>query len=122
MALVGPDGVTPLSARPQPPAPEEPAAPKRVSTAFLVYVEPTGRVIVTDDLSTPIIPSRKPGLDDILGAAANVQTEIAARKTADMAAQATVLTQLATAQRMQAQSLSPAEQAAVAASQGRVPR
>lgn len=125
MPLVGPDGVTPLSApqtAPPAPDPDEPPMPRRVATAFLVVVEPNGRVTVTDDLAAPIVPSRKPSFDDILGAASNVVAEITARKAADMAAKQTVLTQLATARQMQSQTLSPAEQAAVAASQGRVPR
>lgn len=104
MPLVGPDGVTPLSAtvpQTQDQTPDEPPMPRRVSTAFLVYVEPTGRVFVTDDLAAAIVPSRKPSLDDIIGAAANVHAEVSARKTADMAAAVTVQTQLALQRQLQ---------------------
>jgi hypothetical protein len=86
-----------------------------VATAFLVYVLPNGRVVVTDDLGAAIVPSRKPSFDDIIGAAANVQAEIVARKTADMAAATTVQTQMAVSRQLQAQQLSPEEAAALSA-------
>lgn len=117
MPLVGLDG-QPLSApSAQDQTPAEPAAPKRVATAFLVIVAPNGRVSVTDDLGAAIVPSRKPSFDDIIGAAANVQAEITARKTADMAASTTVQTQLAVQRQLQEAAINGAVQQEL--SQGR---
>ena len=113
MELLDPNG-QPLSApRPQPAqdqTPDKPAPPRRVSTAFIVYVQPDGRVIVTDDLDAAIVPSRKPSLDDIFGAVANVQAEITARKAADMAAATTVQTQVVMARQLQEKALHDAVQ------------
>lgn len=104
MALLGPDGMPTSAPRPQPAqdqTPDEPPIPQRVTTAFLVYQLPNGRVSVTDDLAAPIVASRKPSYDDIIGAAANIQAELTARKAADMAASATVQTQLAVQRQLQ---------------------
>lgn len=116
MPLLGANGM-PLSA-PQsqdtPPSPDEPPAPKLVTTAFLVYVDGTGRVAVSDDLALPVVPARKPSFDDIIGAAANLQAEITARKAGDMAASLTVQTQLAMARQMQQSAPTQDEQELVA--------
>lgn len=115
MALLGPDGQTPVTA----PEPEvaEPQPPMQVVTAFVVYQHPNGRWIVTDDLSVPIITMRGVSQDDLISGASNVVAEVSARKAADMAAQTTIQTQLAMARQAQqqaaAQSMTP-EQAAAA--------
>lgn len=108
MALLGANGM-PLSAPQTPPTqdqtPDETPAPVRVTTAFLVSIAPNGRVSVTDDLAAPIVPARKPTFDDIIGAAANVQAELTARKAADMAAATTIQTQMSMARQAQEASL-----------------
>lgn len=104
MPLVGPDG-EPLSTSPAPEtqdqAPDDPPAPERVTTAFLILIHPNGRVTADDDLTKAFIPMRKPSYDDIIGAAANVQAELLARKAADMAAATTIQTQLAMQRKLQ---------------------
>lgn len=104
MSLLGPDGQpVPRNTEPVSPGPdaENTPAPVQVTTAFLVTIAGNGRVSVTEDLAFPAVPMRKPTFDDIIGAAANLQAEISARKTADMAAAATVQTQMAVARQMQ---------------------
>ena len=118
MALQDING-NPLQAAPQPAAPDEPQPPQRVVTAFVVYQQPTGRWLATSDLGVPIVTGRKPSVDDILGGASNIVAEVTARKAADMAATTTIQTQLAMARQMQAQSLTPEEEAALATATGR---
>lgn len=123
MSLVGPSGAPLNTSRPPEaaaPSPQEPPVPRMVTTAFLVYADPTGRVLVTDQLDTAIIPSRQPTLDDIIGMTANVQAELTARKTANMAAATTIQTQMAIARQSQ-QGMPSADEAEVVASlmQGR---
>lgn len=125
MSLVGLNGEPLSPGQPQPSTgqtqpgedqtPEEPPAPTRVTTAFLVVVQPTGRVVVTDNLAEAIVPMRGPTYDDIIGAAANIQAELTARKAADMAAAATVQTQLAVSRQLQEQQLHQQVQDALAA-------
>lgn len=104
MSLVGPSGLPLSPARPQDvpePSPDVPPVPKHATTAFLVIVEPTGRVLVSDNLAEIVIAARKPTFDDIIGAAANVQAEISARKTANMTTASVIQTQMAISQQLQ---------------------
>jgi hypothetical protein len=122
MALLGPNGepvATPPTTPTQNLATEEPQPPARVTTAFLIFQMPNGQWVVSEDLGTPIVPSRKPVPDDIISGTENVKAQTIAHKTADMAAKATVMTQLAFARQAQQQQLSPAEAAALAAAQRR---
>lgn len=112
MPLVGPDGVTPVSAPSNvPPVQDAPSAPQEVVTAFVVFNLPDGRWGVTDDLNAPLVPSRAPGPDDLIAGASNVQAEMTARKAADMAAQTTIQTQLAMARQAASQQIRPDEAA-----------
>lgn len=113
MSLLGPNGVplgAPAPAKPVPapstPIQEDaPAAPTRVTTAFLIMQLPNGQWIAADDVTTPLAPMRKPVPDDLIAGTANVQAQIIARKTADMAAKATVQTQMSLAAQMQEQAM-----------------
>lgn len=125
MALLGPDGQTPVTA-PAAPEPAEPQPPTQVVTAFIVFQLPNGRWTVTDDLSSSLITMRGPSQDDLISGASNVVAEVSARKAADMAAQTTIQTQLAMARQAQqaqaASQMTPAEAAAAqAAMTGNVP-
>lgn len=112
MALLGPDGQptdadpsTEPATGPEAPATEtqdqEPQAPNRVVTAFLVFQLPNGQWLASEDIAAPIVPTRKPLPDDIIAGTANVSAQMVARKTADLAAKLTVQTQMAVAQQMQ---------------------
>lgn len=119
--LVGPDGVTPLAV---PPAPENteppsPQPPQRVITAFLVFQTPNGQWLSSADLATPIQPVRAPQPDDLISGAENIKQQVIARRTADLTAVKTVQTQMAMAQQMRSQQLTPDEAAALAAAQRR---
>lgn len=122
MPLVGANG-EPLSAgQPQDQTqpgddqtPEEPKPPVRAVTAFLVYQLPIGRWLATDNLAEAIVPMRQATFDDIIAGTANVQAEITARKTADMAAAMTIQTQVAMTRQIQEQALNKQVQDALAA-------
>lgn len=100
------------------PSTEEPQAPTRVTTAYLVYQTPNGQWLVSEDIGAAIVPVRRPLPDDIISGAENIKAQVIARKTADMAAQATVGTQLAMARQMQSQTATP-DEAAILSSLGR---
>jgi hypothetical protein len=80
MPLLGPDGNTPVVPAPEPAAP----AIKEVVTAFLVYQLPNGAWALTPDINEPVVPARPPSLHDIFGAAANIQADITAQRSASM--------------------------------------
>lgn len=103
--LLGPDG-NPVGQETGQDGPEENGELfSRAVTAFLAWVTPEGRVLLTDDLSRPLVTERKPTLDDIIGMAANIGAEASGRRTAGMAARDVVVTQaqLAEAARQQAE-------------------
>jgi hypothetical protein len=117
MPLLGPDGA-PIGAQPQPAA-NEPQPPKQVVTAFITYQLPDGRWTVTDDLTDVMVVMRKPSFDDLIAGSANVQSEIAGRKTANLTAQTTIQTQMAITRQMEQQKMSHEEaRAAKAAMSG----
>lgn len=99
------------------PSTDEPQAPTRVTTAFLVCQMPNGQWVAIEDITTAIVPSRKLVPDDIISGAENVKAQTIARKTADMAAQATIGTQMAINRQMQSQTATP-DEAAILASLG----
>lgn len=53
-----------------------------VSTAFLVYIGKNGDVVMTNDLTTALIIERPASPDEVYGACAVVQKDLAARETA----------------------------------------
>lgn len=104
MALLGPNGepMAPPPATPtQNPATEEPQAPARVTTAFLVFQNPSGQWVVSDDLNTVVVPSRRPVPDDIIAGTENVKAQTIAQLSASLTAKATVATQVAFARQAQ---------------------
>ena len=116
MSLLDPRGnAIPSLSTPVPgPSTDEPQAPTRVTTAFLVYQMPNGQWTASEDISAAIVPARKPLPDDIIAGAANVQAQTIGRKTADMSAQAVVGTQMALARQMQSRQVAPDEAAVLA--------
>ena len=118
MPLLGPDGEPATKPAPgiQDQTPDEPQAPVRVTTAFVVYQTPGGQWFASDDLEAVIVPTRKPGPDDLIAGTENIKAQTIGSMTARMTAKLTVQTQMAMAQQMQQQQLSPDEAAAVAAS------
>lgn len=104
MALLGADGnpaVPAVPARPQQTQNDEPPAPTRVTTAFLVYQLPNGSWNVTADAGLPIVPSRPATPDDFISGASNVVAKTTASTAADMAAKLTIGRQIALAQQAQ---------------------
>lgn len=81
MSLVGPNGQPATPA----PAPEsaEPAI-TQVITAFVVYQLPNGAWALTPDLNEPLAPMRPPTAHDILGAAANIVSDMEGQRAASM--------------------------------------
>ena len=74
------------------PAPEEPGppAPVEVVTAFVVYLLPDSRVMVSDDLNAPLVPGRKPSGDELYYMSAIVMKDVQNTEAANMAANAVV--------------------------------
>lgn len=117
MALLGANGQPITTARPQPgPAktPEEPAAPTRVTTAFIVFQNPSGQWIATDDLGAAIVAARPPVPDDLISGCENVKAQVIAQKGAQLTASLTVQTQVAFSRQQQAAMPTPEEQALAA--------
>lgn len=119
MSLLGPNGApiapTPQPVQPQEQVQEEPVAPKRVTTAFIVFQLPNGQWMATDDLAMAIVPARPPVPDDLIGGSENVKQQVIAQRAAPLTARLTVQTIRAAAQQEQA-AMPTAEEAAAAAS------
>lgn len=118
-SLLGPNGAPINHTQPQPVTPpeqvqEEQVAPKRVTTAFIVFQLPNGQWMATDDLGMAIVPTRPPVPDDLIGGSENIKQQVIAQKSASMTAQLTVQTVRAVAQQEQAAIPTPQEQAVAA--------
>lgn len=108
MPLLGPNG-QPIPAQPSPAEPkpstptqeETPQPPARVVTAFLVFQLPNGQWAASEDIFTPIVPSRAPQPDDLIGGAENIKQQVIAQKTASLTAMKTVETQMSVAAQIQ---------------------
>jgi len=64
--------------------------PVPVTTAFLVYIEPSGKITTTHDLNVPVVPSRAPTHDEVYGCCQVIIKDIQAQQVGVMAAQATM--------------------------------
>jgi hypothetical protein len=55
---------------------------REARTAFLVYIQNDGQVMLTTDISTPLITERQPAPDEVLGALAAVNANLNAQQAA----------------------------------------
>lgn len=87
-------------------------------TAFLVFTTPEGNTVLTADINAPITVERPPTSHEVKGALYVVLSDFAVSETALNTAQMTINTQMQMAQRARGATLTPQEQAALAATAG----
>lgn len=87
-------------------------------TAFLVFTTPEGNTVLTADINAPISVERPPTSHEVKGALYVVLSDFAVSETALNSAQMTINTQMQMAQRARGATLTPQEQAALAATAG----
>jgi hypothetical protein len=84
-------------------APVEPDAPDVIEAdkAFLVYVLPTGQIVMTHDLNVPLVVKRAPTHDEVYGTLEVILKDLRAQQTAMLSAQAIIQMQQQMVQQMQ---------------------
>lgn len=90
MPLLGPNG-RPLNEEPPAdaePVPAEPTGPVEATTAFVVYLLPSGEWQVSDDLDIPLVPGRKPHGDDYTSACATLMRDVQTKEVARLLTEA----------------------------------